>query len=403
MQNPILTVGMPTYDDYDGVFFTIQSLRMHHAEAMSRVELLIIDNNPNGKHGRLLKALLEQVPNGRYIAEGDWRGPWVKDLVVREAAGKYAMCLDCHVLLPTGTLQRLLDFYESLDDNWDEPPTNGVPHPRDFFQGPLLYDSLQKISTHFEPVWRGEMWGIWADDARGCDLQAPPFEIPMQGMGLFTCSKQSWVEVGGFNRLMRGFGGEEGYIHAKFRQANKRCWCLPFLRWMHRFNRPHGVPFELTWQNKVWNYAVGLRETGLTVEPMVAHFMQAKGLKRETIMDIVHAAQRAVDEAAETAEATARCPVLTKERFLEYMFAWMKTFETRPNYVAISEEDFPSVRDWGSKDRPKPDVPESISLLYGCKVSWRSSDNCEPVFDHVEEPVLAKEPAFDQARDSSNV
>ena len=25
-----LTIGMATYDDYDGVFFTIQSLRMHH-------------------------------------------------------------------------------------------------------------------------------------------------------------------------------------------------------------------------------------------------------------------------------------------------------------------------------------------------------------------------------------
>ena len=30
MSKPLLTIGMSTYDDYDGVFFSIQSLRMYH-------------------------------------------------------------------------------------------------------------------------------------------------------------------------------------------------------------------------------------------------------------------------------------------------------------------------------------------------------------------------------------
>jgi hypothetical protein len=30
MNNKLLTIGMATYDDYDGVYFTLQSLRMYH-------------------------------------------------------------------------------------------------------------------------------------------------------------------------------------------------------------------------------------------------------------------------------------------------------------------------------------------------------------------------------------
>ena len=33
-EHPDLTIGMATYDDFDGVYFTIQSLRLHHAEVM---------------------------------------------------------------------------------------------------------------------------------------------------------------------------------------------------------------------------------------------------------------------------------------------------------------------------------------------------------------------------------
>ena len=36
----------------------------------------------------------------------------------------------------------------------------------------------------------------------------------------------------------REFGGEEWYIHEKYRQAGAKCLCLPFLRWQHRFADP---------------------------------------------------------------------------------------------------------------------------------------------------------------------
>src|SRR5919197_369876 len=102
------------------------------------------------------------------------------------------------------------------------------PDCEDLLQGPLVYDDLENISTHFDPVWRGQMWGIWATDPRGRDPDGEPFEIPMQGMGAFSCRKSAWL---GFNPRFRGFGGEEGYIHEKFRQAGRRTLCLPWLRW----------------------------------------------------------------------------------------------------------------------------------------------------------------------------
>src|SRR5207237_2934286 len=90
----------------------------------------------------------------------------------------------------------------------------------------------KQIATHFDPVWRAQMWG---SDPRGQDPEGEPFEISMQGLGVFSCMKDDWL---GFHPKFQGFGGEEGYIHEKFRQAGRRCLCLPWLRWMHRFSRP---------------------------------------------------------------------------------------------------------------------------------------------------------------------
>ena len=40
-----LTIGMATYDDYDGVYFSIQALRLYHAEVMKDAEILVIDTD----------------------------------------------------------------------------------------------------------------------------------------------------------------------------------------------------------------------------------------------------------------------------------------------------------------------------------------------------------------------
>ncbi len=257
-----LTIGMATYDDYDGVYFTLQAIRLYHSEVLGGVEFVVIDNNPDGPCGDALRDLGNWIANYRYVAKGGISGTAIRDCVFQEALGRFVLCLDCHVLVSGGAVKRLIDYF-------DADPETG-----DLLQGPLIYDDLGGYSTHFAPQWRDGMYGTWESDPRGADPDAPPFEIPMQGLGLFACRRGAWP---GFNPDFRGFGGEEGYIHEKFRQRGGRTLCLPFLRWVHRFARPLGTSYPVRWEDRVCNYLIGFREVGWDTAPIVAHFRELLG------------------------------------------------------------------------------------------------------------------------------
>ncbi|MGE0751684.1 MAG: methyltransferase domain-containing protein [Variibacter sp.] len=259
---PKLTIGMATYDDYDGVYFSLQALRLYHPEIVGDAEFLVIDNHPDGPCAFALKHLEDYVPNYRYVPYTARRSTTVKGQVFEEASGEFVLCIDCHVFVVPGALKRLLNYFERN------------PGTRDLLQGPMLHDDLKRISTHFEPKWCGGMYGHWADNGKADDPDAEPFEIPMQGTGLFACRKEAWL---GFNPAFRGFGGEEGYIHEKFRQAGARTLCLPFLRWMHRFNRPMGATYPNRIADRIWNYTVGFRELGLPTDGIRTHFVELIG------------------------------------------------------------------------------------------------------------------------------
>jgi hypothetical protein len=259
-----LTIGMATYNDFDGLYFTIQALRLY--QDLTDTELLVVDN-----YGcQRTKEFVEEWARGRYVlATGTVGTAAPKDLVFREAWGEAVLCCDSHVLFAPGAIARLKAYYRE--------------HPGcvDLLQGPLLYDELLSVATHFDPVWRDQMWGTWGIDPRGDDPEGEPFEIPMQGMGVFSCRKDAWP---GFNPRFRGFGGEEGYIHEKVRQAGGRCLCLPWLRWAHRFGRPAGVPYPLSVDDKFRNYLIGHAELGLDLQPVFEHF--AEHLPENTIKAI---------------------------------------------------------------------------------------------------------------------
>lgn len=257
-----LTIGMATYDDYDGVYFTLQAIRLYHGEVLNDVEFVVIDNNPNGPCAQALKELGGWISNYRYIARSATSGTAVRDCVFQEAHGQFVLCIDCHILIADGALKRLLDYFEAHPDTTD------------LLQGPMIYDDLLSYSTHFEPQWRDGMYGVWGTDPRGADPDQLPFEIPMQGLGLFACRRSAWP---GFNPACRGFGGEEGYIHEKFRQRGNKTLCLPFLRWMHRFGRPRGVGYPVRWEDRVRNYLIGFHEVGWDTAPVVAHFRSLLG------------------------------------------------------------------------------------------------------------------------------
>ena len=258
-----LTIGMATYDDYDGVYFSLQALRLYHPEILEETSFLVIDNRPDGPCAEGLKALEDTTPQYRYVPFNSYSGTAAsKNSVFAEANGEFVLCLDCHVFVVPGALKRLLEYFEAQ------------PGTVDLLQGPLVHDDLNTIATHFRPAWGSGMYGCWDTDERGSDPDAPPFDIPMQGMGLFACRRSIWP---GFNARFRGFGGEEGYIHEKFRQNGGRTLCLPFLRWMHRFRRPMGVPYTNRWEDRVRNYLIGFRELGLPTAELESHYCDILG------------------------------------------------------------------------------------------------------------------------------
>jgi hypothetical protein len=245
-----LTIGMATYDDYDGVFFSIQALRMYHPICTDEhVEFIVVDGNPDGPHGKECKKFVEGAVRGKYIPYKGTPSSFNKYKIADHASGEYVLIIDCHVLIQSGGIDYLLQYFDA-----NYPCKNLV-------QGPLIYDNMKNISTHFDTVWRGDMYGIWATDNEKYAL-GQPFEIPMQGMGLLAFKKSEWH---GISKHFKGFGAEEGYIAEKFRSWGGKNVCLPQLGWNHRFGRPNGVKYRLFLEDRIWNYFIGWLE--ITQDP----------------------------------------------------------------------------------------------------------------------------------------
>ncbi|MER5781518.1 glycosyltransferase [Streptomyces mobaraensis] len=271
-----LTVGTAVHDDYDGAYFTLLSLRLHHPEVADRVDLLVVDGDPDGPAGADLRALAGTAPGLRYVPAGHVRGSALRDLVVREARTEWVLCVDAHVLLAPGALAGLLAYADEHPDS------------RDLLHGPLLGDDLRGVRTHLDPVFDGASFGTWGCDPRGADPGAPPFEIGMQDLGLFACRTEVWP---GLNPRLRGAGAEVGPLHKRFRAAGARALCLPFLRWTRRSVRPPGTAVPVETADRCRDHLLAWEEAGLAVEPVVDHY-------RETCGDVVdawvaeHAAER---------------------------------------------------------------------------------------------------------------
>src|ERR1700732_4145738 len=124
----LLTIGMATYNDYDGVYFSVEALRLYHPEITDDTEILVIDNNPQGPCAGALKRLENYVTGYRYYPYDSFHGTTVRDLLFREANSEYVLSMDSHVFFPQGSLSRFVDFLRQQH------------HTLDLWQGPLLSD-----------------------------------------------------------------------------------------------------------------------------------------------------------------------------------------------------------------------------------------------------------------------
>lgn len=258
---PTLTVGMACHNDIEGVYFSVQALRMYHSDVVPELEIVVVDNDPDGAQGRQTRDFLAAwVREARYVPHREVVGTAAsKNRVFAEARGEFVLVIDCHVMLAPGSLRRLIDFYRAR------------PETTDLLQGPLWMDDLHGLATHLDPVWRGEMYGIWgADESLVRDIpDLEPREIGMHGMGVFSSRRDAWL---GFNPRMAGFGGEEGYIHQKYRNSGRKTLLLPFLKWVHRFCRANPVPYPCTRYHKIRNYLIGWEEVNLPLGDVIDHF-----------------------------------------------------------------------------------------------------------------------------------
>ena len=207
-----LTIGMATYDDYDGVYFTAQAIRLYHPEVTQDTEILVVDNHPEGPAAELLRGLADSVEGYRYVAYDEARGTAPpRDRIFHEARTPFVMVLDCHVMFAPGSLLRLIDFF---DRN---------PQSLDLLQGPLLHDGLNDVFTHFDPRWEGLMYGQWGTDERGIDPEGEPFEIPMHGLGVFACRREAWL---GFNPQFRVLEERKATsTRSSAKPGERRCAC----------------------------------------------------------------------------------------------------------------------------------------------------------------------------------
>lgn len=257
------TVGMPVYDDPDGPVFTSASLLAHHDEHVE--EVLIVDNKPDSRHSKGLAEWCKQHPKLRYVAFPDPVGTAPpKGAVFAHAKSAMVVCVDSHVLLLPGALAALAEFYRENPDAVD-----------DLVQGPLVYNDMKSLSSSLNDTWGGDsLWGQWQTNPELKDRKW--FQILAQGMGLFASSKKGWL---GFNPHFRGFGGEERYVHEKYRRAGKRTWCVSGLRWWHRFNRPTGYPLLI--KDKCRNAVIGHVELGIPLDRAREHFVAGGRVPQE--------------------------------------------------------------------------------------------------------------------------
>jgi hypothetical protein len=345
MSNIKLTIAMAHHSDYMGLFATIQALRLY--QDLRDCEILVVDNDSTGKHGIEVANFCNSITPGEtpitYVPFAESTGTTqTREALFSHAQGEAVLVMDCHVMLQAGAIARLKAFYDAA---------KGTPDALNLYTGPLLMDNFGNAMSHFEPVWRSEMWGVWGvawtnpegklvtfSEVEPLIVQPPafhaeqfgqwtvprvvgikalntndqyvptdvpwagheavmfqrgyrmasfgntPFEIPAQGLGMFTCMKDAWL---GFNPNFRGFGGEECYIHEKYRQAGRKTICLPWMKWNHRFARPDGVKYPLTKEHKLRNYVLGHLELGLDLTPVHHHFVNEIKIPQSTYDAIV--------------------------------------------------------------------------------------------------------------------
>ena len=334
---PRHSICFATADDIDGIFLSIQPFRFMMLwasqsntrrnpwlEQLKQTQFVVIDNKPNSPASPHLRNFMSSISafchSAKYIPfppekhGGGTSQP--RNACFEHADGEIVYVGDCHINIHPDMLIESDSYFKQHPDSLD------------LFTGPIVRDDLSIMATHCNNFWRQEALGIWGWawrvkntgelftvapspnepgtvitvtldmkhsafvvqglqshrlpevghekflEQNGCEQvgykQTDMIEIPGHGLGFFFCRKEAWL---GFHPAARGFGGEEMYIHEKFRQAGRHCYCVPWAPWWHRFYQRHGVPyFQVHW-DKIRNNVIFHQEIGFDISPIKTKFV----------------------------------------------------------------------------------------------------------------------------------
>ena len=249
-----LTIGMPTYNDFDGVYFTLQALRLY--QDLADTELLVVDNY-GCEH---TKKFVEGGAKGRYILATDAVGTAAaKNRVFAEARGEAVLCCDSHVLFDPGAIARLKAYYRSI-------PTAAIS-----CKGLSWHDDLKTISTHYKPgVAERDVGHLGDGPAREWIRRGSRSRSGCRGWGSSVAARQRLAGLqSGLSRLRR-----RRRLHPREGPARREpaaCAC-PGCAGCTASAGPAGVPYPALLFDKVRNYIIGFTEVGLDREPIRSHF-----------------------------------------------------------------------------------------------------------------------------------
>ena len=86
---------MACYDDFNGVYFTVQALRLYHAEVMDQVEILVVDNHSTDDTSGVVRRLAQKEPRIRLIVHDTNRlYSGSCQTALRESRGRYVAIMD---------------------------------------------------------------------------------------------------------------------------------------------------------------------------------------------------------------------------------------------------------------------------------------------------------------------
>lgn len=354
---PKITIGMAHIRDFNGAYFTIQHLRLTNPGLMDQVQFVVVDNDPSWEVSKSLRVFCQNVSEGMkhpciYDAYDARNGTSAaRDRIFDLADGEYVLVMDCHVLLFPNALPALLRYYDHNPDTknivtgpimmdnfvsfqthfnfqwrshmwgtWgvgygctdcgsrdsgftmiETPGESGslaVPHCLTVDESEIKQSEKHRCGKCGKAIptlpWNGHENALTEKNEfyvlAGND-QHSAFEIPGNGLGLFSCRKDAWQ---GFNKDHQGFGGEELYIHAKFRRNGGKAMCLPALRWGHRFERgTTDARYPSLTRDRIRNYVLEFNEMGWDISPIYAAIVQGNeqltdyGLHGKDLWDMI--------------------------------------------------------------------------------------------------------------------